>query len=47
VIPVGAVLGSAIEDALGVPITEMPLSPLKLFELSQAGGLDPNARINA
>jgi carbon-monoxide dehydrogenase large subunit len=35
VIPVGAVLGSAIEEALGVPITEMPLSPLKLFELSR------------
>jgi aerobic carbon-monoxide dehydrogenase large subunit len=34
VIPVGAVLASAIEDALGVPVTEMPLSPLKLFELS-------------
>ena len=34
VIPVGAVIGSAIEDALGVPITEMPLSPLKLFQLS-------------
>jgi aerobic carbon-monoxide dehydrogenase large subunit len=34
VIPVGAVIGSAIEDALGVPVTEMPLSPLKLFELS-------------
>ena len=36
VIPVGAVIGSAIEDALGVPITEMPLSPLKLFELKGA-----------
>jgi carbon-monoxide dehydrogenase large subunit len=36
VIPVGAVIGSAIEEALGVPITEMPLSPLKLFELSRA-----------
>jgi carbon-monoxide dehydrogenase large subunit len=35
VIPVGAVLASAIEEALGVPITEMPLSPLKLFELSR------------
>jgi CO/xanthine dehydrogenase Mo-binding subunit len=35
VIPVGAVIGSAIEDALGVPITEMPLSPLKLFELQR------------
>jgi aerobic carbon-monoxide dehydrogenase large subunit len=35
VIPVGAVIGSAIEEALGVPITEMPLSPLKLFELTR------------
>jgi CO/xanthine dehydrogenase Mo-binding subunit len=35
VIPVGAVLASAIEEALGIPITEMPLSPLKLFELSR------------
>jgi aerobic carbon-monoxide dehydrogenase large subunit len=34
VIPVGAVLAAAIEEALGVPITEMPLSPLKLFELT-------------
>jgi len=35
VIPVGAVIASAIEDALGVPVTEMPLSPLKLFELER------------
>jgi carbon-monoxide dehydrogenase large subunit len=35
VIPVGAVLASAIEEAIGRPITEMPLSPLKLFELSR------------
>ena len=35
VIPVGAVIGSAIEEAVGVPITEMPLSPLKLYELSR------------
>jgi aerobic carbon-monoxide dehydrogenase large subunit len=35
VIPVGAVLASAIEEALGVPITEMPLSPLKLYELTR------------
>jgi carbon-monoxide dehydrogenase large subunit len=34
VIPVGAVIASAIEEAIGRPITEMPLSPLKLFELS-------------
>jgi aerobic carbon-monoxide dehydrogenase large subunit len=33
VIPVGAVIASAIEDALGVPIREMPLSPQRLFEL--------------
>ena len=37
VIPVGAVIGSAIEEALGVPITEMPLSPLRLFELTRPG----------
>jgi len=37
VIPVGAVLASAIEEALGVAITEMPLSPLRLFELSTKG----------
>ncbi|GAC1507622.1 MAG: xanthine dehydrogenase family protein molybdopterin-binding subunit [Candidatus Dormibacteraceae bacterium] len=36
VIPVGAVLASAIEEALGVPITEMPLSPLKLYELARS-----------
>jgi aerobic carbon-monoxide dehydrogenase large subunit len=35
VIPVGAVLASAIEDATGIQISEMPLSPLKLFELSR------------
>ncbi len=34
VIPVGAVIASAIEDSLGVQITEMPLSPLKLYELT-------------
>jgi CO/xanthine dehydrogenase Mo-binding subunit len=33
-IPVGALLASAIEDALGVEITEMPLNPLQLFELT-------------
>jgi len=36
VIPVGAVLASAIEEALGVPIREMPLSPLMLYELTEA-----------
>ena len=33
VIPVGAVIASAIEDAIGVPVREMPLSPQRLFEL--------------
>jgi aerobic carbon-monoxide dehydrogenase large subunit len=36
VIPVGAVIGAAIEDALGVPVTEMPLSPQRLFELTRS-----------
>jgi carbon-monoxide dehydrogenase large subunit len=35
VIPVGAVIASAIEDALGLTVTEMPLSPLKLFEMER------------
>jgi len=35
VIPVGAVIASAVEEALGVSITEMPLSPLRLFELTR------------
>jgi carbon-monoxide dehydrogenase large subunit len=35
VIPVGAVIASAVEEALGVPITEMPISPLRLFELTR------------
>ncbi len=38
VIPVGAVIASGVEDALGVRITEMPLSPLRLFELQLAAG---------
>jgi CO/xanthine dehydrogenase Mo-binding subunit len=43
VIPVGAVLASAIEEATGIPITEMPLSPLKLYELSkQARRTEPS-----
>jgi carbon-monoxide dehydrogenase large subunit len=37
VIPVGAVIASAIEDALGVPVREMPLSPQRLFELADRG----------
>src|SRR5207237_4911807 len=37
VIPVGAVIASAIEEALGVSTTEMPRYPLRLFELTHAG----------
>jgi aerobic carbon-monoxide dehydrogenase large subunit len=36
VIPVGAVIASAVEDATGLPIREMPLSPQRLFEIGQA-----------
>ena len=36
VIPVGAVIASAIEDALGIPIMEMPLHPQRLFELTRS-----------
>ena len=34
-IPVAAMLASAIEDALGVRIDEMPLNPSRLFELTR------------
>ena len=34
-IPVGALVASAIEDAIGVQIREMPLSPLRLFDLTR------------
>lgn len=37
VIPVGAVIASAIDEALGLRIEEMPLSPLRLFELCARG----------
>jgi CO/xanthine dehydrogenase Mo-binding subunit len=35
-IPVAALLASAIEDATGLPITEMPQTPNSLFELSRS-----------
>ena len=44
VIPVGAVIGSGIEDALGIPITEMPLSPLRLYELSTSASTSTSTR---
>jgi CO/xanthine dehydrogenase Mo-binding subunit len=40
VIPVGAVIASAIEDALGVPVREMPLSPQRLYDLGKRAGAD-------
>ena len=36
VIPGAAVLAAAIEDAEGIPVRSMPLSPSELFELRQA-----------
>ena len=44
VIPVGAVIASGIEDALGVAITEMPLWPLKLYELSRSASTSTSTR---
>ncbi|MGH7902703.1 MAG: aerobic carbon-monoxide dehydrogenase large subunit [Candidatus Dormibacteraceae bacterium] len=37
-IPVAAAIAAGIEEALGVPITEVPLSPLRLYQLSRAAG---------
>ena len=36
VIPVAAVIAGAIEDAEGIPITKMPISPSDLYDLRQA-----------
>jgi aerobic carbon-monoxide dehydrogenase large subunit len=36
VIPGAAVLAAAIEDAEGIPVRRMPLSPSDLYELRQA-----------
>ena len=36
VIPVAAVIASAVEDAVGITITAMPLDPSSLFELRRA-----------
>ena len=33
VIPVAAAIANALEDALGRPVDEMPVSPLRLFEM--------------
>jgi CO/xanthine dehydrogenase Mo-binding subunit len=38
VIPGAAVLAAAIEDAEGIPITRMPISPSELYELRRAHG---------
>ncbi|WP_189237233.1 aerobic carbon-monoxide dehydrogenase large subunit [Planomonospora parontospora] len=38
VIPVSAVIASAVEDAEGIPITKMPISPSELFDLRRAAG---------
>jgi aerobic carbon-monoxide dehydrogenase large subunit len=43
VIPVSAVIAAAIEDAEGIPIRSMPISPSQLWELrrAHAGGTEP------
>jgi carbon-monoxide dehydrogenase large subunit len=41
VIPGAAVLAAAIEDAEGIPITAMPISPSDLFELRLSHGRGP------
>lgn len=47
VIPVSAVIASAVEDAMGFRITSMPLNPSALFELRRdfaAGGIESTAK---
>ncbi|MFC7448051.1 aerobic carbon-monoxide dehydrogenase large subunit [Rhodococcus daqingensis] len=43
VIPTTAVIAAAIEDAEGIPITSMPISPSELFELRLANSAESNA----
>jgi len=43
VIPVSAVLASAVGDAVGVPITAMPLDPSTLFELRRGRSADSSS----
>ncbi|MBG0818036.1 aerobic carbon-monoxide dehydrogenase large subunit [Planomonospora sp. ID82291] len=38
VIPVSAVIASAVEDAEGIPVMKMPISPSELFDLRRAAG---------
>jgi len=42
VIPGAAVFAAAIEDAEGIPITSMPISPSDLFELRRAAAASPS-----
>ncbi|MEV7006334.1 aerobic carbon-monoxide dehydrogenase large subunit [Streptosporangium sp. NPDC051022] len=44
VIPVSAVIASAVEDAEGIRIDRMPISPSELFDLRRAASGDPGAR---
>jgi CO/xanthine dehydrogenase Mo-binding subunit len=44
VIPGSAVLAAAIEDAIGVPITRMPVSPSELWALASADGAGDDGR---
>jgi len=43
VIPGAAVFAAAIEDAEGIPVTSMPISPSDLFEMRRAAAAAPSA----
>jgi carbon-monoxide dehydrogenase large subunit len=45
VIPVGAVIAAGVEEALGIPVREIPLSPQRLFELVQEQQAGPAPEI--
>ncbi len=47
VIPGAATIAAAIEDATGVPISRMPLSPDELFRLLRSNGTAPLAPLGA
>lgn len=44
VIPVSAVIANALEDAIGVPVDEMPMSPSQLFQLMHPATPAPPGR---
>ena len=45
VIPVSAVIASAVEDAEGVRVDAMPISPDELYTLRERAAADPSLRV--